>query len=181
HVFEATKAAANGCVSDAQTFLLPMCQVLEEIFRKGMHNTAHSAFGLTRRDYWAWIRKADLYNEELDSSFKRTVAAVLNSSCIATPQGRGRLFIRTALKNKCLHFPVETIVRRKCNEGIYDDTSIIGNEILGEIFLSLLYQCSHLDFNLNIENASFLDETWQLPTYEEHELVPCMDLGVYLG
>lgn len=69
----------------------------------------------------------------------------------------------------------------KCNDGIYDEDSIIGNEILGEIFLSLLYQSAHIDFDLKLENASFLDETWLLPVYQECELVPCMDLGVYLG
>lgn len=69
----------------------------------------------------------------------------------------------------------------RCNDGIYEEDSIIGNEILGEIFLSLLYQCSHIDFDPKLENASFLDETWQLPIYQEYELVPCMDLGVYLG
>ncbi|KAG0721062.1 hypothetical protein GWK47_047209 [Chionoecetes opilio] len=74
------------------------------------------------------------------------------------------------------------MVRTRCNNGIYEeDDSIIGNEILGEIFLSLLYQCSHINFDLRLENASFLDETWQLPVYQDHELVPCMDLGLYLG
>ena len=46
----------------------------------------------------------------LSSSFKRTVEAVSVSQSVATPQGRGRLFIRAALKAKCLHVPVETIV-----------------------------------------------------------------------
>ncbi|XP_066949870.1 uncharacterized protein [Macrobrachium rosenbergii] len=181
HVLEATKASANGTLTDTQAFLLPMCQVLEEIFRKGMNNQVHSAFGITRRDYWAWINKTFQTSEGLSSSFKRTVEFVSSNQCVATPQGRGRLFIRAALKAKCLHVPVETIVRMKCNEGLYDESSIIGDEILGEIFLSLLYQCSHLNFDMKIENASFLDETWQLPIYEEYELVPCMDLGVYLG
>lgn len=72
-------------------------------------------------------------------------------------------------------------VRTKDPEDIYDDDSIIGDEILGEIFLSLLYQCSHINFELQLDNASFLDDTWQLPGYHEYELVPCMDLGVYLG
>lgn len=117
----------------------------------------------------------------VDSTYRRVVDAVASNPCVSTPQGRGRLYIRHGLKNKCLHVPVETIVRMKCNDGIYEEDSIIGNEILGEIFLSLLYQCSHINFDLKLENASFLDETWQLPIYQEHELVPCMDLGVYLG
>ncbi|KAG7165618.1 putative RUN domain-containing protein 1 [Homarus americanus] len=181
HILEATKASCNGAILDTQSFILPLCQVLEAIFRKGLINAVHSAFGLTKRDYWSWVEKTSQTSTGLQGSFKSTVEAVTNNQCVATPQGRGRLFIRHALKSKCLHIPVETIVRLRCNDGIYDEESIIGNEILGEIFLSLLYQCSHIDFDLKLENASFLDETWQLPIYQEYELVPCMDLGVFLG
>ncbi|XP_042879483.1 uncharacterized protein LOC122257940 [Penaeus japonicus] len=181
HVLEATKASSNGAILDIHPFLLPLCQVLESIFRKGLNNIVHSAFGITRRDYWAWIDKTAQTSAGLQGSFKRIVEEVSSNPSVNTPQGRGRLFIRHALKSKCLHVPVETIVRMKCNEGIYEEDSIIGDEILGEIFLSLLYQCSHLHFDLKLENASFLDETWQLPQYQEYELVPCMDLGVYLG
>ncbi|XP_069979038.1 uncharacterized protein [Penaeus vannamei] len=181
HVLEATKASSNGAILDIHPFLLPLCQVLESIFRKGLNNIVHSAFGITRRDYWAWIDKTAQTSAGLQGNFKRIVEEVSSNPSINTPQGRGRLFIRHALKSKCLHVPVETIVRMKCNEGIYEEDSIIGDEILGEIFLSLLYQCSHLHFDLKLENASFLDETWQLPQYQEYELVPCMDLGVYLG
>ncbi|CAL4149333.1 unnamed protein product, partial [Meganyctiphanes norvegica] len=73
-------------------------------------------------------------------------------------------------------------VRLKCNDGIYDiSESIVGNEILGEILLSLLYQLGRLNFDLNVRNSSFLEETWQLPLYVEYELVPCLDLGICLG
>ncbi|XP_063612963.1 uncharacterized protein LOC134786340, partial [Penaeus indicus] len=181
HVLEATKASSNGAILDIHPFLLPLCQVLESIFRKGLNNIVHSAFGITRRDYWAWIDKTAQTSAGLQGNFKRIVEEVSSNPSVNTPQGRGRLFIRHALKSKCLHVPIETIVRMKCNEGIYEEDSIIGDEILGEIFLSLLYQCSHLHFDLKLENASFLDETWQLPQYQEYELVPCMDLGVYLG
>ncbi|KAK8402721.1 hypothetical protein O3P69_000814 [Scylla paramamosain] len=181
YILEATKTGLSEPVMDTQTFLLPLCEVLETIFRKGLNHTVHSAFGLTRRDYWSWVEKTTQMCAGLDNSYKHIVEAVANNMSVSTPQGRGRLFIRHALKNKCLHVPVETIVRMKCNSGIYEEDSIIGNEILGEIFLSLLYQCSHISFDLQLENASFLDETWQLPIYQEHELVPCMDLGVYLG
>ncbi|XP_071546011.1 uncharacterized protein [Panulirus ornatus] len=181
HILEATKASFNGPLLDTQPFILPLCQVLEAIFRKGLNNAVHSAFGLTKRDYWSWVEKTAHTSAGLQGCFKRTVEAVATNQSVTTPQGRGRLFIRHALKSKCLHVPVETVVRMKCNDGVYEEDSIIGNEILGEIFLSLLYQCSHIDFDPKLENASFLDETWQLPIYQEYELVPCMDLGVYLG
>ncbi|XP_045581241.2 uncharacterized protein [Procambarus clarkii] len=181
HILEATKASCNGGVLDTQPFLLPLCQVLEAIFRKGLNNAVHSAFGLTKRDYWSWVERTAHTSAGLKGTYKSTVETVASNQCVTTPQGRGRLFIRHALKSKCLHVPVETVVRMRCNDGVYDEDSIIGNEILGEIFLSLLYQCSHIDFDLKLENASFLDETWQLPVCQEYELVPCMDLGIYLG
>ena len=64
---------------------------------------------------------------------------------------------------------------------MYEENSILGNEILGEIFLSLLYQLMYINFDLQLDNASFLDDTWDLPDYKKLELVPCVDLGIYLG
>ena len=67
------------------------------------------------------------------------------------------------------------------NDKVYNQDSIIGDEILGEIFLSLTYQLSQLEFDLAIENAAFLDTTWTLPQYKYYEIQPCLDLGMYLG
>ncbi|KAK4315080.1 hypothetical protein Pmani_013674 [Petrolisthes manimaculis] len=182
YILEATKLSSlNEAVVDTQPCLLPLCLVLEAIFRKGLNNMVHSAFGLTKRDYWIWLEKTAQSATGLQNGYKEAVESVANNPCVSSMQGRGRLFIRHALKHKCLHIPIEIIVRTKGQEGIYDADSIIGNEILGEIFLSLLYQCSHINFELQLDNASFLDDTWQLPGYHEYELVPCMDLGVYLG
>ena len=57
YILEATKKSLSESVVDAQGFLLPLCEILETIFRKGLNHTVHSAFGLTRRDYWSWIEK----------------------------------------------------------------------------------------------------------------------------
>lgn len=70
-------------------------------------------------------------------------------------------------------------VRKRQPRNLYDETiSILGDEILGEIFLSVLLQCSRLQFKLHLYNASFLDETWFLPHYLKLEFVPCKVLGI---
>ncbi|XP_048869261.1 uncharacterized protein si:ch211-250n8.1 isoform X2 [Brienomyrus brachyistius] len=53
-----------------------------------------------------------------------------------------------------------------------------------EPFLSLLLVLSELEFNLNIKNCSFLDDSWLLPVCDVYEVVPCRKLGMvlrYLG
>jgi len=70
-------------------------------------------------------------------------------------------------------------VRKRQPISFYDETvSILGDEILGEIFLSVLLQCSRLQFKLRLYNASFLDDTWMLPHYMKLEFVPCKILGI---
>ena len=59
--------------------------------------------------------------------------------------------------------------------------SILGHEIFSQIFLSLVQQLSCYDFNLDLHNSSFLDESWQLPTILRTEMVPCDRLGLTLG
>lgn len=56
--------------------------------------------------------------------------------------------------------------------------SIIGDEILGEIFYSVLLQISCLSFKLNLRNSSFLDESWELGETIVANFVPCKALGI---
>ncbi|RXG57109.1 hypothetical protein Avbf_07638 [Armadillidium vulgare] len=158
-------------ISDHYSSLEFLCATIEMIFRKGLSFGQPSPFGITKRDYWSWIE--DLINNTslFDSAFKLSLQKQLDRPRVTTVQGRGRLFIRQALCSGCLHIPVEAM----------EKDSIIGNEILGEIFLSLVFQVSQITFNLQVENSAFLDETWQLPEYHVYELCPCLDLGIYLG
>lgn len=60
----------------------------------------------------------------------------------------------------------------------YSTDSILGDEILGEILYSVLLQISKLNFRLNLRNASFLDDTWDLSECMSVEFVPCKTLGI---
>ncbi|CAG5136667.1 unnamed protein product, partial [Candidula unifasciata] len=63
----------------------------------------------------------------------------------------------------------------------YDATSsILNNDILSEILLSLLAEVQNIPFCLYLKNASFLDETWEMGEYRDYEFVPCDVLGVHL-
>ena len=59
--------------------------------------------------------------------------------------------------------------------------SILGNEILSQILYSLLLQLSYFNFDLDLDNAAFLDDSWQIPLMHKVELVPCKELGLTLS
>ncbi|PSN36850.1 hypothetical protein C0J52_14969 [Blattella germanica] len=150
-------------ITDGNGELQPFCQILEKIFQKGL--LRNSTMGFTKvSESWNWLEQMGHQNNGVPYSFTSSVIAVKSSQKVVTPTGKLRLLIRTCLVNRCLQVPVELLIRKKEPHFIYDDTnSILGDEILGEIFLSVLLQCSRLQFKLNLSNAAFLDETWLLP------------------
>lgn len=60
----------------------------------------------------------------------------------------------------------------------YISSSVLGDEILSEILLSVLRQVGNLKFELDLRNGSFLDNSWYLPSVLDLELVPCTNLGI---
>jgi hypothetical protein len=108
------------------------------------------------------------------------VKAVKDCRKVTTAQGRGRLFLRLSLQRKTFSIPVELLAHNPVlSASCYDPTnSIIGDEILREIFLSLLYEVTCIRFRLSTRCMAFLDESWHIPVYKELELVPCTDLGI---
>ncbi|XP_063240978.1 uncharacterized protein LOC134541445 isoform X2 [Bacillus rossius redtenbacheri] len=112
-------------------------------------------------------------------SYQLAVSAVRSCPKVGTPLGRLRLLVRTCLAKKCLHAPVEALVRGGSPRGVYDPAgSVLGDEILGEILLSVLLQCGRLAFRLDLANCSFLDASWLPPPVARLEFVPCRSLGV---
>ncbi|XP_074647922.1 uncharacterized protein LOC141903618 isoform X2 [Tubulanus polymorphus] len=172
---------SNVPISNHHPMLLPFCRTIENIFRKGMKNTA-SFFGIQKRDYWQWINFMcdKIQGSSYNPTFNLVVTSIRGVSKIKYAQGRGRCFIRFALQKKCLKYPVEMLIKnRPFLESWYDPLfSVLGNEILCEIFLSLLHEVAEINFKLNMKCCTFLDETWIMPLYKKYEFVPCKDLGI---
>lgn len=112
---------------------------------------------------------------------------MLNDTKTRSQTGKMRLLIRTCLKRRCLFIPVQFHVENEdyndtsLRVNYHRDGSVMGHEILCQIFLSLLQQLSHYEFNFDLANSSFLDESWQIPRLVKAEFVPCDRLGLTLG
>ncbi|XP_077862116.1 uncharacterized protein LOC100366731 [Saccoglossus kowalevskii] len=171
------KQIMKDCNPKVQLF----CETLEKIYRKGLKQPG-SIFGLIRRDYWCWIEALPHYtwNDKINPLFSLALETCQNSSKVRTHQGKGRCFLRLSLMKKIINVPISQLLKNpKLTEYWYDpSTSIIANELLKESLMSMLFLVTDIDFELNIKNASFLDETWQIPVYKHYELVPCRDLGI---
>ncbi|XP_033119029.1 uncharacterized protein LOC117118516 isoform X3 [Anneissia japonica] len=170
-------------ITDHHFELQNLCECFEKIFRKGLKNPG-SLFGLYKRDYWSWIESLPSYtfNERLNPLFSIALEECRTSQKVRTHQGRGRLFIRIALTKKILSVALEHLVMNpKLTEYWYKpELSIIGNEVYIESLMSLLFLITEIKFDLNVKNASFLDETWMMAVMKQFELVPCKDLGVFI-
>ncbi|GIY11393.1 hypothetical protein CDAR_535811 [Caerostris darwini] len=161
HVYDLRKDTEIE-VRDHHSTLLPLCHTLEEIFQTGLKTKLKTPFGLMKKDYWSWIQFLYEQREKFRIPFAvvETVESVQCNKKTYTNLGRGRLFMRTALT-------------------FYDpNSSILGNEIMCEILLSLLHELNKIDFKLELKNASFLDETWNLGVYKKYEFVPCKEMGI---
>jgi len=63
----------------------------------------------------------------------------------------------------------------------YSNTSILGDEILREILLSLVRQVDVIKFRLDLENCEFLEDSWTIATRKVATLNTCLELGLKLG
>ncbi|XP_042902136.1 uncharacterized protein [Parasteatoda tepidariorum] len=169
-------------IRDFHPTVLPLCQTLEEIFQKGVKSKINTPFGLMRKDYWFWMYLLYEQRDQLRIPFSLTDAIenVHISKKVFTNVGRGRLFIRIALSKKLLQTLIQLLWKDEVFLfSVYDPkTSILGNEIMFEIFSSLLHELNKVEFKLELKNASFLDETWQLGVYKKYEFVPCKEMGI---
>ncbi|KAK6478353.1 hypothetical protein HHUSO_G20652 [Huso huso] len=170
-------------VTDENPHLSSCCQLLEIILRKGLQQTG---LGLIKRDVWHWLEQLPQQDTcGRQSQFSVSVETAAACKKLLTAQGRGRFFLRLALNRKILGNVVQHLIHTPKLLEWYDPViSVLGNEEFLEPFLSLLLVISEMEFSLNTENSSFLDESWLLPVCEVYETVPCRELGMvlrYLG
>ncbi|XP_060570178.1 uncharacterized protein LOC132728549 isoform X2 [Ruditapes philippinarum] len=168
-------------VKDSNKLLCPLCENLEHIFFKGLRASV-SWLGSSKTEYWTWISKFPVLSEQyrVNPLLCMSVTAVKKCEKTKRDQGKGRNFIRIALVRKLLVIVITFMKNNPRFTQLYyeEEDSIIGNEILSEIFLSLLHELQQVTFSLQLKNASFLDICWELPVYKQYELVPSEDLGL---
>ncbi|KAL7856690.1 hypothetical protein SRHO_G00155890 [Serrasalmus rhombeus] len=170
---------AEGTVTDSSPHLATCCELLELILRKGLQQPVLS---LTHRDYWYCFEQL-LQHDTCGRLSAVSLAVQQTTACpkLLTAQGRGRFFIRLMLAKRTLENAVKHVLHTgRVMEWYSPETSVLRNEKFVEPFLSLCLVLSEIKFKLNIENCSFLDESWLLPVCETYEAVPCRELGMVL-
>ncbi|XP_051926445.1 uncharacterized protein si:ch211-250n8.1 isoform X2 [Hippocampus zosterae] len=167
-------------VTDSSPHLTSCCQLLELVLRKGLQQPVLS---LVRRDYWQCFEQ--LPRKDTCGRLCSVAWAVEQTkTCrkLISAQGRGRYLLRLALGRKTLPQLVTHLLHTPRILEWYSETfSILRNEEFLETFMSLLLVLSQMEFKLDMENCSFLDESWLLPVCEIYEVVPCRQVGMVLS
>ncbi|XP_077492645.1 uncharacterized protein LOC144103818 isoform X3 [Amblyomma americanum] len=185
HIFDLRRHCLVLPIDDGNGLLLPFCTTLELIFRKGIQVQRNTPVGAVRRDYWngffsvLHLKQVDKLPLRLASS----IQTVKDFKKVQTAQGKGRLLLRVLLKRHLLKTAVSCLLQSpSIVAAMYSPSdSILGNEILAEILLSLLHEVDKVSFNISLRNATFLDHTWHLGLYKSFEFVPCDTLGISIG
>ncbi|XP_068889107.1 uncharacterized protein [Aphelocoma coerulescens] len=168
----------SGPCTDTSPHLVSLCQLLESILRKGLRQPA---WGFRRRDYWHWLEQLPTGTSGRPTPLSISIRRAGGCERTRTAQGRGRYFLRLALQGKVLAVAVRQLAQTPRLLEFYDPgSSILGSEDLREPFLSLLLVLTEIDFSLDLQNCSFLDDSWLLPVCCTYETVPCRALGMVL-
>ncbi|XP_050837536.1 uncharacterized protein LOC115484547 [Serinus canaria] len=126
---------AGAPARDTSPHFVSLCQLLESVLRKGLRR------GITGTGW---------------SSSPRGPAA-------AGADGAGPRAV-LSLQGKVLAVAVRQLAQTPRLLEFYDPgSSILGSEDLREPFLSLLLVLTEIDFSLDLQNYTFLDESWLLP------------------
>ncbi|XP_063075555.1 uncharacterized protein si:ch211-250n8.1 [Engraulis encrasicolus] len=166
-------------VTDSCPHVSSCCELLELILRKGLQQPVLS---LVQRDYWHGLEQL-LQSDTCGRLGSVSLAVEQTSGCrkLLSAQGRGRYFLRLAVQRRILGTVVQHMLHTPRVIEFYSPTiSILRNEEFLEPFMSLLMVISEKEYKLDIENCSFLDESWLLPVCETYEAVPCRQLGMVL-
>uniref|UniRef100_A0A0X3PK80 RUN domain-containing protein n=1 Tax=Schistocephalus solidus TaxID=70667 RepID=A0A0X3PK80_SCHSO len=170
-------------IDDRHPILINFFSTLERIFRYGL-KTGTSRVGLTKWHLWNWIEKLPSYTSDsglcIPYLLLKAIDETKKSSRVTTAQGKDRLFLRTLVQRKLLESflqllrdnPVFVLRHYEADHCLFTD------EILSEILRSLFAELARLELHLDLDNADFLDETWELSVMKELQFVPCRRLGL---
>ncbi|XP_068162351.1 uncharacterized protein si:ch211-250n8.1 isoform X2 [Antennarius striatus] len=169
----------GGMVTDANPHLACCCELLELVLRKGLQQPVIS---LVHRDYWHCFEQ--LTHQDTCgrlSALSLVVEQTRVCRKLLSAQGRGRYLLRLSLTRRTLpQFIAHLLHTPRILEWYSPAVSILRNEEYVEPFVSLLLVLSQIEFSLDMQNCSFLDESWLLPVCERYEVVPCREVGLVL-
>ncbi|XP_018578539.1 uncharacterized protein LOC108916731 [Anoplophora glabripennis] len=169
----------NDQISDNNPNFIVLENSLEKIFNKGLITQQNTLYFIRTIDPYAWMSSLTKAKSDIVTlTYKNCIDNVKNRCDAVNNTARFRLLVKFCLMKRCLHVPVEFLLRTNRTHLFYSVNSIIGDEILSEILLSVLLQISKIDFALDLNNSSFLDCTWYIPHLVHMELVPCKYLGL---
>ncbi|KAM9424176.1 uncharacterized protein KZ484_012225 [Pholidichthys leucotaenia] len=166
-------------VTDTSPYLASCCELLELVLRKGLQQPVLS---LVHRDYWHCFEQL-LHQDTCGRLSALSLAVEQARVCkkLLSAQGRGRYLLRLALGRKVLpQIFTHLLHTPRVLEWYSPALAILRNEESVEPFMSLLLVLSNMEFKLDMENCSFLDESWLLPVCEVYEVVPCREVGLVL-
>ncbi|KRX24034.1 Tectonic-2 [Trichinella nelsoni] len=130
---------------------------------------------------WNCLSTLDFYykRHEIPAAVENCVKYVLRRTNVVSGIGRLRLVIRYGLQYKILHSIFSILLRKPLlMNTIYDNCSVMGDDILAEILVSTLEVLKNCHFELSLKNSTFLDKDWVLPEYRIYEFVPCDKVGL---
>ncbi|XP_073974577.1 uncharacterized protein isoform X3 [Rhodnius prolixus] len=165
-------------ITDEDKNVRSFCECIEKIFYKGL-NIQRNVIGFFRApECWSWLEHIGDEKLGCPYSYVSCIEKIKRSDKVTTNFGKVRLLIRIALVRRCIHVPVQILTFSEGCKSMYSTSSILGDEILSQVLLSVLMIVSKLEFKLDVENAMFLDTTWHLPKAVQLQLVPCNTLGI---
>lgn len=167
-------------ISDEEPTLQKFCECFERILHKGLLAQRTVIAVISIPDCWSWLKKFGEEKFGIPYSYSSSVENVSMNSRVETNRGKVRLLIRMCLVKRCLYVPIQHLVNEERCHLFYLSTSILGDPILTSVLVSLLLCLSTITFNLNLENAAFLDVSWHLPLLTSMMFVPTRTLGLYI-
>ncbi|KAL3274426.1 hypothetical protein HHI36_015814 [Cryptolaemus montrouzieri] len=167
----------SGKIDDNHRYLSSFCQKLENIFYTGLKNaTKYFTKGEEPYDWMLEISRDK--NWKFSFHYVNSLYEIQRNTYLKSKLGKFRLLLRYCLVYKCLQVPVDYLLKNKKSCKYYQENSILGDEILSEILLSVFLQCGTIKFELDLSNTYFLETTWLLPDVLNVELVPSESLGI---
>ncbi|KRZ15023.1 hypothetical protein T11_11246 [Trichinella zimbabwensis] len=164
-------------ITDKHAELKPFCIAVENILYFGTCYKREK----TSNILWNCLSTLDFYykRHEIPAAIENCVKYVLRRTNVVSGIGRLRLVIRYGLQYKILHSIFSILLRKPLlMNTIYDNCSVMGDDILAEILVSTLEVLKNCRFELSLRNSAFLDKDWVLPEYRIYEFVPCDKVGL---